>query len=148
MRDLVTVGSSAVEDSLRPLCRRLVCQASIYYVQCIKASIGDSAAAKPIGDFIRTVILVSNEIMKAKWVTFDYNLHCSLSALHFKVTCTQGTGLNQICRVVQCPSMSFYHSSSSFKPALRHRLSFKLSISVGVKQATGFLLHPALNGKF
>lgn len=58
MCDLVTVGSSAAEDSLRPLCGRLVCQASIYYILCIKASIGlqrDSAAAKPIGGFIRVV---------------------------------------------------------------------------------------------
>lgn len=94
MCDLVTVGSSAAEDSLRALCRRLVCQASIYYVHCIKASIGDSAAAKPIGGFIRAVILMTYKIMKSKWVTFDYNLHCSLSVLHFEVTCTQGTGLN------------------------------------------------------
>ncbi len=94
MHDLVMVGSSAAEDSQRLLCRRLVCQASIYYVHCIKASIGDCAAAKQIGGFIRAVILVTYKIMKAKWVTFDYNLHCSLSALHYEVTCTQGTGLN------------------------------------------------------
>lgn len=148
MRDLVTVGSSAAEDSPRTLCRRLVCQACIYYVHCIEASISDCAAAKPIGGFIRAVILVTYKIMKAKWVTFDYNLHCFLSVLHFKVTCTQGTGLNWKRWSCTMPfSMSFYHSSSSFKPALQHWLSFKLSISVGVKKATGFLLHPALNGK-
>lgn len=58
----------------------------------------DSAAAKPVGGFIQAI---QNSYPRdkqnngSKSVTFDYNLHCSLLPLHFKVTCTQGTRLNQ-----------------------------------------------------
>lgn len=121
MCDLVTVGSSAAKDSLRPLCGRLVCQASIYYVLCIKASIGLPAwqcSCKNqwvvLFKLYKTLILVTNKIMKANRVTFDYNLHCSLLALHFKVTCTQGTGLNQkqLYNALQCLSTTVLPLSS------------------------------------
>jgi len=77
----------------------------------------DSAAAKPIGGFIRVVqnsYSRDNKIMRANWVTFAYNLHCSLLALHFKVTCTQGTGLNQklLYNALQCLSTTVLPLSS------------------------------------